>query len=303
MILSSFAAILLSCFTRYPFDNPTVPTTSHQFQLQTPAQDLSSLLANHLSLIIQGNLTPEIYAAIQPTPSQRVSWRNVVTSLLNVAVDGGSSACLSIQETLPDALQGIYTVMVVDNGKLCALVEVGTVRRGDNEEYGKGWGIFVVPTAKYGIGTTLHLAAPHPVFDLYTAGQTAHIFERTGAKSLYIPGRSRQAFLEETDCVTSTVKSKYWKTDPTHDKVGFTPCSPMVDSICLQGEMLFETYRAILEWQSDPTGGGGCQDADTGSTSCAYIQFHGKGKRTCRKEQVFLSAGLGTRFYSQPYPS
>jgi len=228
MIFSSFVTVLLSCFTtpsflRYPLDNPNVPTTSHQFQLQTPAQNLSSLLANHLSLIIQGNLTLDTYAAIQPTPSQRVSWRNVVTSLLNITVDGGSSACFSIREAIPDALQGIYTVTEMDNGKLCALVEVGTVRRGDSEEYGKGWGIFVVPTGEYGnsvIGTTVHLAAAHPVFDLYTAGQAAHVFERTGAKSLYISGRSRQAFLEETDCVASTMKSKYWKTDPTHDKAG-----------------------------------------------------------------------------------
>jgi hypothetical protein len=228
MIFSSFVAVLLSCFTtpsslRYPFDAPTTSSPSHQFPVQTTAQDLSSLLANHISLIIQSNLTLDTYAAIQPTPSQRVSWRNVVTSLLNVAAGGGSSACFSIQEAIPDALQGIYTVTELDNGKFCALVEVGTVRHGDSEEYGRGWGIFVVPTGKYGngvIGTSLHLAAPHPVFDLYTAGQAAHVFEHTGAKSLYIPGRSRQAFLEETDCVAGTMKSKYWKTDPTHDKVG-----------------------------------------------------------------------------------
>ena len=57
---------------------------------------------------------------------------------------------------------------------------------------------------------------------------------------------------------------------------------------------MFETYRAIVDWQKSQRGRGGCLDTDSGLTPCAYIQFHGKGKRTCRKEKIFLSAGLGT---------
>jgi hypothetical protein len=56
---------------------------------------------------------------------------------------------------------------------------------------------------------------------------------------------------------------------------------------------MFETYRAIVDWQKNPRGGGGCLDTNSGLTPCAYVQFHGKGKRTCRKEKIFLSAGLG----------
>jgi len=215
----------------------------------------------------------ETYTASQPTDQQRTAWRDVVTSLLN-ADDHVHPDCNSIRETFPHELQGIYTVTEVDDGKFCALVEV------DNgaKEYGKGWGLFVVPNRKNPIGisgTSVHLSAPHPVYDLYTAAQAMYVFEQTGAKSLYIPGRSRKAFQEPTDCVVQS-KTEYWKTDATHDK----------------GEMMFETYVAIVNWQNDPNAGGGCIDTDVDG-SCAYIQFNGKAKMTCKGEQIFLSAGLG----------
>lgn len=61
---------------------------------------------------------------------------------------------------------------------------------------------------------------------------------------------------------------------------------------------MFETYVAIVNWQNDPNGGGGCIDTDVHG-SCAYVQFNGKAKTTCKGEQIFLSAGFGTSFYSQ----
>ena len=224
MVLPSFVTLLLSSlpsFWRYPFDMPTAPT--YQFQAPAFTQDISSLLAYHDSLIIEDKLTFDTYTSIQPTDSQRTAWRNAVTSLLNIAVDDadGNFGCSSVHKTIPDALQGIYTVAEVDNGRFCALVEVDTARRSSREEYAKGWGIFVVPTKrdiKSEIGTTLHLSAPHPVYDLHTAGQAAHIFEQTGARSLYVAGRSRQSYHVESDCIVNA-GTKYWKTDPAHDKV------------------------------------------------------------------------------------
>lgn len=223
MVLPSFVTLLLSSLPslwRYPFAMQTAPT--YQFQAQAFTRDISSLLAYHDSLIIEDKLTFDTYTSIQPTDSQRIAWRNVVTSLLNIAIDDdGNFGCSSVHKTIPDALQGIYTVAEVDNGRFCALVEVDAVRRKSREEYTKGWGVFVVPTKRNinsEIGTTLHLSAPHPVYDMYTAGQAAHIFEQTGAKSLYVAGRSRQSFHEETDCIVDA-GTKYWKTDPAHDKV------------------------------------------------------------------------------------
>ena len=50
---------------------------------------------------------------------------------------------------------------------------------------------------------------------------------------------------------------------------------------------MFETYKKIIEWQDAQPGG--CNSA-----SCAYVQFHGKGNKTCAGEQIFLSSGIGT---------
>ena len=188
-------------------------------QLHPHDQNLSALLTFHLPLIILGNLTAKTYTSIQPTQAERLAWSNAVTMLLNA--DGN---CSNVAETIPDALRGIYTVLEVDK-EFCALVEIGTARRGDRVEYKKGWGLFVVTPRNSGI----HLSAPHPTFDLYTAEQATRIFERAGAKSLYIPGRSREAFREATACVQPG-SGAYWKTDAVHDDVSWIYNCPICDS-------------------------------------------------------------------------
>jgi hypothetical protein len=54
----------------------------------------------------------------------------------------------------------------------------------------------------------------------------------------------------------------------------------------LQEEMMFDTYKVVLDWQNAE---GGCS-----AESCAYIQLHGKGGKTCVTDQAFMSSGLGT---------
>ena len=219
MVPPSFLTVLLSSFTTLWGTTPVAPSTlSHHFQAQKPTDDISSLVAFHLSRTIIGNLTQETYAASQPSDLQRVAWREVVGGLLDVA--DGRARCADIRAHIPDELRGIYTVVGVDLGRFCALVEVDTIGEGDSKTFGKGWGLFVVPTQKdEETSTDLHLSAPHPIYELNTAEEAAFVFEWTGAKSLYIPGRSYKAFLEETDCVPSTRSEKYWKTDAVHDKV------------------------------------------------------------------------------------
>ncbi|KAK2462435.1 hypothetical protein APHAL10511_005532 [Amanita phalloides] len=266
-IIPYLHAILFSYLST--ITNHLLPHFSRSLNTSVSTDNLSSFIKSHRSLI-QQHLTKETYTSTQPTASQRLAWRTVVTSLLNMAVNDNQD-CSSNRNAIPDALKGIYTITQVDNGHFCALVEAGTVLREGRREYAKGWGIFVVPAQGQSDerGQQIHLSAPHPVFDLYTAEEATHVFGRTGAKSLFVPGRSRRAFDQETECIVSTGRTKYWKTDTAHDK----------------GEMMFETYKAIIDWQNDSSGGGGA--------SCAYIQFHGKTKETCRREQVFLSAGLG----------
>ncbi|KAK2462206.1 hypothetical protein APHAL10511_005794 [Amanita phalloides] len=257
LLLSYFSAASASVFP---------PRLPRSLGVPIPSTDLSSLIKYHLSHIPY-DFTEGQYKAGQPTSKQRDAWLDVILSLLNVK---DKLACSSV--TVPDVLKGLYTVTEVDSGKFCALVEVVA---GDQEKFSKGWGIFVVPTAPHGTSPKLHLSAPHPVFDLNVAEETTYVFEHTGAKSLYVPGRSSQAFKEKTDCIPSTAKTTYYKTDATHD----------------DREMMFETHLAIKVWQDDQ--GGGCRLDSEGRASCAYIEFFGKGKTTCPKEDIFLSAGLG----------
>ena len=221
MVLPSFLTVLLSSFTTLWGSAPIAPINpSYQLQAQNPTSDISSLVAHHLSRTIIGNLTQRTYAASQPSDSQRAAWRQVVGDLLHVA--DGRARCSDIGKYLPEELLGIYTVVEVDLGKFCALAEVDGVGEGDGKTYDKGWGLFVVPAPKNeGTSTNLHLSAPHPIYELNTAEQAAFVFKWTEAKSLYIPGRSYKAFLEETDCVPSTKSEKYWKTDAVHDEVCF----------------------------------------------------------------------------------
>lgn len=219
MVPPSFLTILLSSFPTLWGSTPTAPITpSYQPQAQSPTSDVSSLVAHHLSRTIIGNLTQETYAASQPSDSQRAAWRYVVGGLLDVA--DGRARCSDIRDHIPDELRGIYTVVGVDLGRFCALAEVDTVGEGDAKRYGKGWGLFVVPAQKDEESSTdMHLSAPRPIYELNTAEEAAFVFEWTGAKSLYIPGRSYKAFMEETECVPSPRSEKYWKTDAVHDKV------------------------------------------------------------------------------------
>ncbi|KAF8884518.1 hypothetical protein BD779DRAFT_1663032 [Infundibulicybe gibba] len=200
------------------------------------------------------------YAAAQPTSEERAAWTQLVSALLT---SGG--ACDTIE--VPEVLDGVYAVTRFSEPtglSYCVLSESDTTSAG---RYVRGWGLFVVPMVP--VSRNLHISAPHPKFDLGTPRQAADLFRAVGARSLLIPGRSRRAFMTPTECVTDTDEEPYYKTDPAHDKA----------------EPFFDASKAIWEWQ---TRNGGCPSA-----SCAFIQFHGKGKTTCANDHMFLSSGLG----------
>jgi hypothetical protein len=205
-----FAAYLLY---QWAF-NRLIPSSRSSPCTTSAQEDLSKLVSCHLSLVLQRELNSSAFAFIQPTPSERRAWSETIQSLLNV--DGN---CSSIARDLPELLKATYTVLEV--GEFCALVEVSTIS-GDKKgrvEYEKGWGLFVTPAWKGQVKRDLHLSAPHPIFDTLTGEQAGRVFERTGAKSLYIAGRVRAAFLQATDCVAGSETTTYWKTDPAHDNV------------------------------------------------------------------------------------
>jgi hypothetical protein len=130
----------------------------------------------------------------------------------------------------------------------------------------------IVPARRSSVSRNVHVSAPHPGYDLGTVEQAAAVYEATGANSLLVPGRTRTAFLENSACIAPTSPSQeYYKTDPGYNNE----------------EPFFDANMAIRDWQYQTHGG--CP-----SSSCAFLQMHGKGLQTCSSVDVFLSSGLGT---------
>ncbi|KDR78079.1 hypothetical protein GALMADRAFT_138224 [Galerina marginata CBS 339.88] len=202
----------------------------------------------------------------QPVGTQREDWKAVVQALLDV--NGSCPGTL-----VPLSLQGLYTVEPFQG--FCVLYETAS-RCGT---YLKGWGFFIVPSSQRDISRNVHISAPHPGYDLGTVEQAAAVFEATGSRSLLVPGRTRTAFLSTSDCIVPTSpKQDYYKTDPAHNVK----------------EPFFDASIAISNWQHRQPGG--CP-----SSSCAFLQFHGKGSRTCHSDDIFLSSGLGNSSTSRSW--
>jgi hypothetical protein len=159
--------------------------------------------------VTTGTYDATTYANAQPTPTELTAWNTVIGSLL--AVDGN---CNSV--SLPSALTGIYTVsLFTESGtggkSFCVLSESNS---GTNGLYVRGWGLVAVPATRGAVSRMMHFSAPHPLADSGTPQQAAALFKRTGAKSLVITGRRRDAYQ-----INSCQGSDYFKTDAAHDIV------------------------------------------------------------------------------------
>ena len=147
------------------------------------------------------------YASAQPSPSELAAWTTVIESLLDV--DGN---CTSVS---PTNLTSFYTVSlftesVVGGQSFCILSESNS----EDNHYVRGWGLVAVPATRAAVTRNIHFSAPHPINDSRTAVQAAALFKRTGAKSLVITGRQRDAYKIASSCQT-----EYFKTDAAHDIV------------------------------------------------------------------------------------
>jgi hypothetical protein len=76
-----------------------------------------------------------------------------------------------------------------------------------------------VPAKNTAVSRHVHISAPHPIYDPGTPQQAAANFANTGAKSLFVAGRHRDAYL-----ASSCVSAEYGKTDPAHDTVRDSSC-------------------------------------------------------------------------------
>jgi hypothetical protein len=153
------------------------------------------------------------YSEAQPKAEERAGWTEAVASLL--ATDNN---CSSI--TVPNHLADLYSIATFtesssSSNSYCVLSEITS----ENGSYSKGWGLMVVPASRRAVSRFIHISAPHPSAEINITQQAAALFKSTGAKSLFIPGRIRMAFLDLTDCVESPPGTPYYKTDPAHDKV------------------------------------------------------------------------------------
>ncbi|KAF9039865.1 hypothetical protein BJ165DRAFT_1351099 [Panaeolus papilionaceus] len=227
--------------------------------------------------------TPLSYALSQPSPLQLEDWARLVQRMMNV-----NGNCTNLGRDIPESLRLNYEVR--EWREYCVLYETSTVPLPSSSSsssptsqkpdpcactqpkhvYSKGWGTLITPSSALSQARDLHISAPHPHFDLGTVEQAAAVFAGTGARSLSIAGRARTAFLVESGCVRGGGGGKYWMTDPAHN----------------DKEPFFTTSLQIHAWQyTQPRG---CP-----ASKCAFIQFHGKGERTCVGDDVFISTGLG----------
>ena len=154
-----------------------------------------------------GTYDATTYASAQPSTSELAAWTTVIASLLEV--DGN---CSSVS---PTGLTGFYTVSlftesVTDGRSFCILSESNS----NSGYYVRGWGLVAVPATRAAVSRNIHFSAPHPINDSRTPEQAAGLFKRTGAKSLVITGRQRDAYK-----IASSCQGDYFKTDAAHDIV------------------------------------------------------------------------------------
>ncbi|KAJ7022971.1 hypothetical protein C8F04DRAFT_1213430 [Mycena alexandri] len=210
----------------------------------------------------EGYYSDATYAAAQPNADELQDWEELISSLLSV--DGNCTSGI-----VPTSIADIYNVSLFTDTtglQYCVASEITSI----DGVYAKGWGLFVVPATQKAVLRDIHLAAPHPAYDLLTPEQAGALFKSTGARSLLISGRIRTANLAPSDCVIpSSNTTIYYKTDPAHDTA----------------EPFVSASKTIREWQH---ANDGCP-----TQSCAFIQMHGKGATSCPTDTMFLSSGLG----------
>jgi hypothetical protein len=153
--------------------------------------------------------TTALCNAAQPTTTEASAWDTLTASV--IAVNGN---CGSV--SIPAALVGVYRVdtytEMTGGRSFCVLSEV----KAEDGRYRRGWGLMAVLATRAAVSRYIHMSAPHPKFDDCTPKQAAAIFKGTGAKSLFVAGRHRNAY----SLVRSCVSSDFSETNPAHD-----PCT------------------------------------------------------------------------------
>ncbi|KAJ6531659.1 hypothetical protein DFH09DRAFT_1183029 [Mycena vulgaris] len=247
----------------YSIPQPLLANTSGQITcLKNATSTFEDLVACFDAYTVsEGYYSDDTYTAAQPNLEELCGWEDLISSLLSV--DGN---CTSV--VVPPSIAAVYDVSLFTdpNGPQYCVASEHTYVDG---VYAKGWGLVIVPATQGAVKRDIHLAAPHPAYDLFTPEQAGALFKSTEARSLLISGRVRTANLAASDCVIPASNSTiYYKTDPAHDVA----------------EPFFSASKVIRAWQE---ANGGCP-----AQSCAFIQMHGKAASTCPTDTMFLSSGI-----------
>ena len=218
------------------FTGPTSPGDC--FTLST-THTLEDLIKCFDGFTVPANgYTATTYATAQPTLDERNAWMRTVGSMLSV-----DNNCLSVDRSgiASDYTVRLFTETVTGAKNFCVLSESRTI----SGHYRRGWGLVVVPVQRSAIKRNIHFSAPHPKTDSDTPWQAAALFKQTGARSLVITGRRRDAFQGR-----SCQGTEYFKTDASHDNVrNRLICTLMWDPDVLS----FSSARTLsLRDESDP---------------------------------------------------
>ncbi|KAF9034912.1 hypothetical protein BJ165DRAFT_669154 [Panaeolus papilionaceus] len=127
----------------------------------------------------------------------------------------------------------------------------------------KSWGTPITPSAP-SPARDIHVGALHPRCDLGTVDQAVALFPSTGARCFSIHGQARTVCLVESGFVRGG-GGKHRMTDPAHNDKK-PPSPPLSKSTS-----------------------GNTESSRDAASKCAFIQFHGKGQRTCVEDDVFIS--------------
>lgn len=216
------------------------------------------------------------YNAAQPVTSQWAAWLSIVPLLLDV-----DRSCSSIW--VPHSLEGLYDVVTfteATEASFCVFYEP-TI---DCHMFKKEWGAMIMPEQQVAVSHTIHISAPCPGFDVGTPSQAVYLLQATGTKSFFVAEWTCTVFLHPSLCTSVISQSGYYKTDPTQQCAIYSRFHKALLLIGLQLEPFFDASLAIYSWQQQR----GCF-----SSTCTYIQMHGKGSSMCPLDQVFISAELG----------
>jgi hypothetical protein len=198
------------------------------------------------------SISADIWLKMQPTTEERQAFHDVVTSMLT------EKDCM--QATIPSALTDKVTIKTFKDS--CVLMESETRSDMAQKIFMHGWPMVFVRNIEDGV-RRLHQSAPHHRSDYNTDCEAAAMFDLTKSRSLVVSTLNRYS----CKAVPNACDHKYSVSDAGHN-----------------AESMFHTAVTAVY---DAEGKTNCE-----KDKCAFVQWHGKGRSTCKSDHAFVSVGM-----------